>query len=168
MKFTPEGGHVEVSLASDDAKATLRVRDDGIGIDSDALPHVFEPFMQADATLDRSRGGLGLGLSGDSRDRRAAGSVQSASAGLGKGAEFTVTLPLDAALPTSDVEGPMRPPERRRVLVIEDSRDTAESLRQVLTLMGQEVHVASDGPTGIEMGRELRPHVVLCDIGLPG
>ncbi len=168
-KFTPRGGSVEVSLRREEAKVALRVRDNGVGIAPEDRARLFEPFAQAAQTLDRTRGGLGLGLAMvKGLVELHGGSVSVASAGRGAGAELTVRLPL--------ADGPVRsapvaqrlPARRRRVLVIEDNRDAADSLAEALELSGQDTQVAYDCPTGIAMARKFRPEIVLCDIGLPG
>lgn len=148
----------------------VRVQDDGRGIPAEILPRLFQPFAQADTTLDRQKGGLGLGLAlVKSLVEMHGGSVGVASDGPGKGATFTLTLPVEAAVPADAVQrgGQARTPVRR-VLVIEDNVDAAESLREVLELGGHEVEVAYRGPEGLEKARSFRPEVVLCDIGLPG
>jgi two-component system CheB/CheR fusion protein len=170
LKFTGRSGHVEVRLSRYQQEAVLSVRDDGAGIAPEMLPHLFTPFSQAPQTLDRSRGGLGLGLAmvkGLVELHR--GLVEVRSGGPGAGSTFTVRLPLQkpgarpaAAAATAKSRQP------RRVLVIEDNRDVADSLVDLLQLRGHEAHVAYDGPSGIERAREVRPDVVMCDIGLPG
>jgi two-component system CheB/CheR fusion protein len=173
-KFTPAGGKATVSVEANVGfqQAVIRVRDTGAGIAPDTLPCIFEPFTQADTTLDRSKGGLGLGLAlvkGLVEMHGGTGSVE--SEGVGKGAEFTVRLPLEsgmapsAAPPTS---GARQNGRTRRVLVIEDNVDAADSLREVLELAEHTVEVAYSGPAGIELARDFKPDVVLCDIGLPG
>jgi PAS domain S-box-containing protein len=171
-KFTPHGGKATVSVESDDARgeAVLTVRDTGSGIDPEMLPRVFQAFTQADTTLDRSKGGLGLGLAlVKGLVELHGGSVSAASAGPGKGAAFTVRLPLDETvaqvLDRCDAGGAV---VRCRVLVIEDNQDAADSLRDVLQLDGHVVEVAYTGREGIEKAHAFRPDVVLCDIGLPG
>jgi PAS domain S-box-containing protein len=168
LKFTPRGGRVELELREQQGSATLRVRDSGVGIAPEVIGRLFQPFSQAEQTLDRSRGGLGLGLAlVRGLAELHGGSAAAASDGLGRGSEFVVTLPLDAApQPAAPAPGP-RPLSWRRVLVIEDNVDAAESVKEVLELWGHEVRVAHDGPTGIEAARDFRPEFVLCDIGLP-
>ncbi|MBI5489716.1 MAG: response regulator [Deltaproteobacteria bacterium] len=172
VKFTPRGGRVLVSAAADRGagEAVLRVRDSGVGLEPDLLSRLFEPFTQADRTLDRTRRGLGLGLTlvkglvGLHR-----GKVGATSAGPGQGTEFTVRLPLVPDATCGPVPVPASVPcVRRRVLIVEDNVDAAETLRDVLRLGGHEVQIALDGPAGIAGVREFRPEVVLCDIGLPG
>ncbi len=171
-KFTQPGGKATLSVEGNVAlrQAVVHVRDTGVGIAPEMLPRVFEPFTQADATLDRREGGLGLGLAlVKGLVEMHGGTVSVASEGLGKGAEFTVRLPLEAAELPAAAQAPSaldRGP--RRVLVIEDNVDAAESLREVLELRAHAVEVAFSGTEGIEKARTFRPDVVLCDIGLPG
>jgi CheY-like chemotaxis protein len=137
------------------------------------LPRLFQPFMQADRTLDRSGGGLGLGLAlVKGLVELHGGEVSARSEGQGKGAEFTVHLPLDAvAAGGRNVRVPRRRSAREqppRVLVIEDDADVAEGLRAALEVERHDVRVAHDGHEGIARARELVPDIVLCDIGLPG
>lgn len=149
--------------------ALVRVRDDGPGIAPEILARLFEPFTQADDSLHRSRGGLGLGLSlVKGLLELHGGSVEARSEGQGRGAEFLLRLPLSPEPPSlpglSRIATRM---PRRRVLVVEDNVDAAETLRDVLLTWGHEVDVAHDGQEGIERARAFRPDVVLCDIGLP-
>jgi PAS domain S-box-containing protein len=176
IKFAGRGGRVRVEVTPDDpaGQVIIRVSDTGVGISPELLPRLFQPFMQAPTTLDRSRGGLGLGLSlVKGLVELHGGHVGARSDGPGLGAEFTVRLPL--VTPAAQPGAPAPPasrappgPPRRRVLVIEDNLDAAESLREVLELDAHEVAVAHDGPEGVAMARELRPEIILCDIGLPG
>ncbi|HET6414098.1 MAG TPA: CheR family methyltransferase [Anaeromyxobacter sp.] len=171
LKFTERGGSATVRVEEDESgrEATLRVLDTGAGIARAALPRVFEPFMQADTTLDRSKGGLGLGLSlVKGLVEMHGGTVSIHSEGEGRGTEVTVRLPLDAG--EKATSGPPRPSTRspRRVLVIEDNPDAASSVRDLLELTNHTVAVALSGREGIEKARTFKPDVVLCDIGLPG
>lgn len=170
-KFTPPDGRVTVSLHADEdsAMAEVRVTDTGLGLTPEVMSHLFEAFAQGDTTLDRTKGGLGLGLAlvkgiVELHD----GCVSAKSEGLGQGSEFAVRLPLDG---TDPVRGEPVPTSgsavRRRVLVIEDNQDAADSLRDALALEGHEVAVAYNGSDGLDKAREVRPDVVLCDIGLP-
>jgi two-component system CheB/CheR fusion protein len=168
-KFTPRGGRVSVRLGEDPAGfALLRIRDTGEGIDPEVLPRIFEPFSQADSTLARTRGGLGLGLAVvKGIIELHGGTVAASSAGRGAGTEMVVRLPRGMAIAP-------RPPSHAaaarpaRVLVVEDNVDAAETLREALELEGIEVVVAGDGAAGLREARRMRPDVVICDIGLPG
>ncbi len=182
-KFTPYGGHiwVAVELVTDGpetpTEVVVRVRDDGPGMAPEVLPRIFELFMQADRSYDRSGGGLGIGLTLVRRlVELHGGSVEAHSAGLGHGSEFVVRLPVLARANAGALEGATG--ERlthvpvavgpRRVLVVEDNVDTAESLAILLRLKGHEVQVAYDGPAALERARSFHPDVILLDIGLPG
>jgi signal transduction histidine kinase/ActR/RegA family two-component response regulator len=169
-KFTSAGGRVTVSAGPEAGRAVIRVADDGVGISPGLLPHVFEPFTQADSSLHRASGGLGLGLTlVKGLVEMHGGSVSAASDGPGKGAAITISLPLDA---TAAQVIPARPglggtAAHRRVLVIEDKQDAADTLRDVLELDEHVVEIAHSGRDGIEKARAFHPDVVLCDIGLP-
>ncbi|MGC4122451.1 MAG: PAS domain S-box protein [Myxococcales bacterium] len=173
-KFTPRDGRTTVSLEVDPGarQAIVRVRDTGAGIAPQVLPRLFEAFTQAETTLDRSKGGLGLGLAlVKGLIERHGGTVRGESEGLGKGATFSFALPLGAPTEPDRPRTPGRGADAAgptRVLVIEDNADSAESLREALGLGGHVVEVAPDGPTGLRKARAFRPDVVLCDIGLPG
>ncbi len=176
VKFTPSGGRVTVIVEASalDGEAIARVRDTGPGIAQEMLSRVFEPFVQVDATLDRTKGGLGLGLAlTKGLVEMHGGTASIESEGLGKGTELTVRFPLEkdriqAAAPLPVPEERQLRPARRRVLIIDDSVDTAESLREALELSEHCVEIAFSGPQGIEKARTFKPDVVLCDIGLPG
>ena len=170
-KFTPAGGQVTVTVEAFEGvgQALVRVRDTGIGIGPEMLPRVFEPFAQADTSLDRSRGGLGLGLAlVKALVEMHGGTATVSSEGLGKGAEFVLRLPLDGVQALEAAPPPIGAPRARRILVIEDNVDAANSLGDVLELLGHIVKVALTGPKGIEIARSFNPDIVLCDIGLPG
>jgi CheY-like chemotaxis protein len=173
VKFTPRGGTVSVRLSADAGRkqAVLAVRDSGIGIDPDLLPRLFEPFAQADRSLDRSKGGLGLGLAlVKGLAELHGGEAHAASGGPGQGAEFVVRLPMqpEPAALTGVPEAPTQAGKRLRVLVVEDNRDAADMLRLLLEINGYDAAVAYSGPGGVEAAKSWRPDVVLCDIGLPG
>lgn len=171
-KFTPRGGRTILSIeASAHGEAVVRVRDDGVGMSPETLARIFEPFVQAAQTLERTRGGLGLGLAlVKGLVEMHGGTVTAHSQGEGMGSELTVALPLQVPARLGPTAGAARSPRTpaQRVLVIEDNVDAAESLREVLALEGHEIFVARAGPEGLARARELEPHVVLCDIGLPG
>jgi signal transduction histidine kinase len=170
-KFTRRGDEVTLSLRVVDGQAEVVVRDTGAGIDPELLAHLFDPFVQGDRTLARTEGGLGLGLAlVKGLVELHGGSVRAESAGDGRGAEFVVRLPLVALLPAQDA-----PPGRfartnveHRVLVVDDNVDAADSLADLLRLLGHQVEVAYDGPTALGKVGASRPDVVFCDIGLPG
>ncbi|HEY6101447.1 MAG TPA: ATP-binding protein, partial [Anaeromyxobacter sp.] len=166
-KFTSGGDSVRLSLEAADGSAVLRVRDSGVGIDPAMIPRLFEAFSQADTTLNRRLGGLGLGLAlVKGLVATHGGTIDMSSGGKGTGAEVVVRLPL-AAAPARPEAAPPAAAHPRRILVIEDNLDAAESLKLALEIEGNEVAVAHDGPQGIEQARQLKPEVVLCDIGLP-
>jgi CheY-like chemotaxis protein len=164
---------VSSRLRVNSGRAVIRVRDTGIGIEPETLPRLFDSFTQADRTLDRRRGGLGLGLTVvKGLAELHGGEVEARSAGLGRGSEFTFRLPWppQPAAPPAPAAGRTKPALSgpRRILVVEDNPDAAESLRELLELFGHEAHVALTGPAGVEAARRLQPEVVLCDLGLPG
>jgi PAS domain S-box-containing protein len=169
-KFTPEGGRVKVSLRRERARAALEVADTGMGIDGETLRRLFVPFAQADRSLDRSRGGLGLGLAlVRTLVELHGGEVRAHSDGPGRGSRFVVELPLEGAVTAASEQPPRQAGGRgKRVLVIEDNRDAAETLAEALGFSGHEVEVAFDGAAGLARAREFHPEVILCDIGLPG
>jgi CheY-like chemotaxis protein len=170
-KFTDKGGHVWLTVALDDEQAVIRVRDTGIGIAAEHLPGLFEMFAQVDTSLERSRDGLGIGLTlVKTLVEMHGGTVVAHSEGLGRGSEFTVRLPvLTVALePVSPPAASARAPAvRRRILIVDDSEDGAESLSMLLQLAGHETHMAHDGRAAIEAAERLRPDAILLDIGLP-
>ena len=174
-KYTPEGGRIEVELASQDGEAVLVVRDNGVGMSSEMLTEAFELFRQGQQTLDRPQGGLGVGLTLVQRlVKLHGGSIQAHSAGANQGSEFTVRLPVE----DSSVQAPVSAPQalrealpaqgpRRRVLVVDDNDDAATALRLLLESEGHEVRTAADGVSGLASALEYRPDFVLLDIGLP-
>jgi len=169
LKFTNSGGHVAVRLERGDGKAVLRVRDDGAGMDAETLAKIFQPFMQADTTLARTQGGLGLGLAVvKSLVELHGGSVEARSSGVGRGAELAVSLPRAAAPDATAAGGLGGASGPRKVLVIEDNEDAATTLRDLLELRGHQVALARDGRSGVAAALADPPDVVLCDVGLPG
>ena len=172
-KFTRSGGRIEIEVAADLSRqeAVMQVRDTGIGVDPELLPRLFEPFTQADRSLDRRWGGLGLGLALVKRlVELHDGTVTAHSAGTEQGAEFTIRLPLqDEPMALSEFQpGPTKTTRHVRVLVVEDNRDSAESLRMLLSAQGYQVALAYTGVEGVEAARIDQPDVVICDVGLPG
>jgi PAS domain S-box-containing protein len=170
-KYTEPGGQVWVEIERIVDTAVIRVRDTGVGIAPELLRRVFDLFTQADKSYARTHGGLGIGLALVQRlVLLHGGEVEARSAGLGRGSEFEVRLPLSpgvlpAAVPAVSFNGIER---HRRVLIIEDDRDAAETLGEILALSGHEVALAFTGPQGLEKAYSFQPEVILCDIGLPG
>jgi CheY-like chemotaxis protein len=170
IKFSNPGGRVFVRVGTDAHRATVSVRDTGIGIAPELLPSIFDTFTQADHSLARSRGGLGLGLPlVKGLVEMHGGQVRALSPGLGKGTEVQFWLPLTARPRTPPRTPAAAVPAGRkvRVLIIEDSQDTARTLQVLLTRFGHEVTMAHSGPAGVAAARQGRPDVVLCDLGLP-
>jgi signal transduction histidine kinase len=173
-KFTNPGDQITVHLEADRdrQRAALTVRDTGIGIAPEHLPHIFDSFNQADRGLERERGGLGLGLAlVRGFVELHGGRVQAESAGLGQGAELTISLPL-----SKEPKSPVRTlpnvvsistGTHLRILIVEDNRDTAKTLLVLLKRYGHEVIMVHSGLSGVETARQWRPDVVLCDLGLP-
>lgn len=171
LKFTDAGGSVSVRLDADarSGQAILTLRDTGIGIEPQRLAHLFDTFAPADRSLARNQGGLGLGLAvAKGLIELHGGTLAATSEGLGKGTQFTLRLARSQA-PASKLETPAAasPPRPLRVAIVEDDPDTAESLCLLLRLLHHEVAVARTGERGVEVVREMKPDVVLCDIGLP-
>ena len=170
--YTKEGGHITLT-AQHDGKVTVTVKDNGVGIPPDMLPRIFDLFVQVDRTIDRSLGGLGIGLTLVKKIvEMHGGTVTAASEGTGKGSEFTVELPA-VAEPTKDLL-PSQPspaaqaPAGLHVLVADDNPDTAAGLTKLLQASGYRVTTAGDGLEALEAARAERPEVILMDIGLPG
>jgi PAS domain S-box-containing protein len=173
VKFTPRGGRIRLDLGTRGPEARLRVQDDGAGIPADLLPCLFDPFRQDKASVGRSGSGLGLGLAlAKGFVELHGGSIAARSDGPGRGAEFTITLPLAGPPGTpvpEDRQGARPDPGRpRRILVVEDLVDAAVTLKMVLELAGHTVAVAHDGTAALAGADSFGPDVVLCDIGLPG
>jgi CheY-like chemotaxis protein len=170
-RFTPKGGYIRLTVEREEAMAAIRVHDTGVGIPADLRPKVFDLFTQGDRSLDRTEGGLGIGLTiVDRLVKLHGGSVEALSEGSGLGSEFVVRLPLlavpaPASLPRA---AERRPASSRRVLVVDDNRDATETLELLLQLWGHEVQSALDGREAISRAVEFRPEIVLLDIGLPG
>jgi CheY-like chemotaxis protein/anti-sigma regulatory factor (Ser/Thr protein kinase) len=178
-KYSEPGTKIQVTAARTDGQVRLQVRDQGVGIAPEMLSSVFDLFVQQPQSLDRSKGGLGLGLAiVRSLTELHGGHVTATSAGPGKGSEFTVELPLAAgteAIVAVDAVAGGSPrvvsdwqvPSRRRILVVDDNQDAAQILAELLVQLGFEVHVAHDGPSALAAASSFRPHICLLDIGLP-
>jgi signal transduction histidine kinase len=178
-KYTKEGGSIAISLTTEEsagapAEAVIRVRDTGVGIAPELLPTMFELFRRADDSLGRSEGGLGIGLAlARGLVEMHGGRIEAFSEGPGKGSEFTVRLPRCSA---EVLESPPRPvaeqqcrdPKQLRVLVVDDSVDSAESMAIILEMSGHDVRKAHNGPDALRTASDYRPDVVLMDIGMPG
>jgi two-component system CheB/CheR fusion protein len=172
-KYTGPGGHVELEAVRRGDEAVVRVKDNGVGIAPELLPHVFEPFVQGQQGPDRQQGGLGIGLTlVRSLVGLHGGSVRASSAGPGLGSEFVVRLPLADTACTPTSAGSARPageaPPSRRVLVVDDNVDAAQSLAELLRQGGHDVRVAGRGPDALAVAAEFAPEAVFLDIGLPG
>ncbi|BBO31610.1 response regulator [Lacipirellula parvula] len=174
-KFTPPGGRVRVSASSDAAGdfATIVVSDTGIGLSPEVKSRLFEPFSQAEQGADRASGGLGLGLAlARNIAELHGGALDAESEGPGRGATFTLKLPLLAGEYVPEVEqkpvAPAAATGKLRILIVEDNADAARSLQVLLGLMGYEVNVVADGKAGIEAAKSRKPDVIMSDIGLPG
>jgi signal transduction histidine kinase/ActR/RegA family two-component response regulator len=172
-KYTGAGGYIELSaeLTIIGAPEVLvRVRDNGIGIDEETLPHIFELFMQGSSSLDRTQGGLGIGLT---LVRRIiilhGGMVTTSSEGLGHGTEFVVRLPARPESETAHEHPPKAISQRgsNRILVVDDSVDTVRAMEVILRLQGYQVVTATNGAVAIQTAIEFRPEIVILDIGLP-
>lgn len=170
VKFTPPGGSATVSLIVEGQSVTLRIADSGVGMEASELQDLFEPFTQGAQALDREKGGLGLGLSlVKGIITRHSGQVAAGSAGKHKGTVIQVVLPLARKLAAEAPDG-ARPTvrERERILLIEDDNDAAQTMKALLELLDNEVHLASTGPEGLNKAVALMPTLIICDIGLPG
>lgn len=170
IKYTVDGAVIHVKLAAQDGEAVLSITDDGLGIAPDLLPQIFEPFVQGERTLDRSQGGLGVGLTLVRRlVELHGGSVAAFSEGAGRGSTFTIRLPsitpprAKPASPAMQLKG-----KPRRVLLIEDNRDARETFRMMLELAGHEVMEAEEGRRGLELLKTELPDIAVIDVGLPG
>jgi two-component system CheB/CheR fusion protein len=175
-KYTPEGGRIWLTAEKVGGESVVRVRDTGMGIPPEMLPKVFDLFTQAERTLDRAEGGLGLGLTLVRRlTEMHNGVVQAFSAGPGEGSEFVVRLPLLPDMPPPVASAPEPDSGKRataslrhRILVVDDNRDSADSLAMLLRLVGHDVRTVHDGRQALVVAATYRPDLVLLDIGLPG
>jgi len=172
-KYTEKGGEIWVTTVSDGDRIKIRVRDSGVGIPANMLRAIFDLFMQVDHSLDRSQGGLGIGLTlVRSLVQMHGGEVEAFSPGANQGSEFVVTLPrlkVIAAEPSSDrnFEQP-EAPQNCRVLVVDDNIDSAQSLSMLLQLRGHSTSMAHNGLAALDSAEQFRPDLILLDIGLPG
>ena len=169
-KYTPDGGRIDVTLRPEDGNAVIAVRDNGRGIPADMLQSIFDLFVQSDNTLDRSEGGMGVGLTlARSLVQLHGGTIVAHSPGPDRGSEFVITLPLAReAAPTAPRPAATIRPPGVRVLIVEDNADSRKMLKALLELDGFKVDVAKDGIEGLEAIRRQRPDVAVIDIGLPG
>ena len=174
MKYTQDGGCIWLTVERSEQDVVLHVRDTGIGIEPELLPRVFDLFTQGERGLERSQGGLGIGLTMvQSLVEMHGGSVIAQSDGHGRGSEFVVRLPVLPQVPefrthTQKATGQSGNSPSRRVLVVDDSIDAAQSMAALLQLQGHEARVAFDGKGAIEIAARFYPQVVLLDIGMPG
>lgn len=176
IKYTPSGGRIELSITCETNEALLRIRDSGEGIEPSLLLRLFDLFTQADRTLDRAKGGLGIGLSlVKSLVELHGGHVEVSSSGINQGSEFVVRLPLlpSTVLPAEANPAPPATPATpalasRRVLVVDDNPDVAQSFTMLLEVMGYNVAIATDGPSALDMISKYQPEIIFLDIGLPG
>jgi CheY-like chemotaxis protein len=171
-KYTPEGGAISLSVTPGPDDIHVSVRDTGVGIPREMLAHVFEMFAQVERPLEREQdGGLGIGLTLVKRlVEMHGGQVEAASEGAGRGSEFVVRLPR-AVRPTAAAPRPngasVKKGTRRRILVADDNRESADSLGLMLELMGNEVHIARDGDEAVRLAEVVHPEVAVLDIGMP-
>jgi len=173
-KYTPKRGHIALVAERANAEVIIRVRDDGIGIAPEFLPFVFDFFTQADRSLDRAQGGLGIGLTlVKTLVEMHGGSVQASSAGLSQGSEFVVRLPALDALQANGkkpgdqhIQAENRP--ARRVLIVDDNQDATQTLATLMKMWNYEVQIAHDGLSALSIAKTFQPDVAFLDVGLPG
>ena len=170
-KFTNHGGRLRVAVQLVGAEAVVSVKDNGIGIPTHMLQQVFEMFTQVESNLERSQGGLGIGLSIVQRlVQMHSGSIEARSDGFGSGSEFVVRLPVALSLVGNQLVGeasPTRPTAGLRILVADDNVDSAEILAMLLTLQGYDTKTTHDGAAALDLAATFRPDVILLDIGMP-
>ncbi|MGV7207311.1 response regulator [Oxalobacteraceae bacterium A2-2] len=170
LKYTPAGGRIEVRTWTENDDVVLCVRDSGVGITADLLPHVFDVFVQGSSTLDRSQGGLGIGLSLVRRlTELHGGAVQAESRGPGGGSTFTLRLPrIEHAAPAIPAAAPEARHGKPSIVLIEDNDDGRDMMAMMLGCYGYEVKQAADGLAGVALAHSFQPGLALVDIGLPG
>jgi CheY-like chemotaxis protein len=171
-KFTDKGGCIWLTVEQEGQQAVIRVRDSGIGVTTEQRHRIFDMFVQVDTSLERSVSGLGIGLSlVKNLVEMHGGTVEVHSAGLGQGSEFVVRLPITFETPKLQPPEPITsqptPTTARRILVVDDNRDSAKSLALLLKLTGNETQTAFDGLQAVELAETFKPDLVLMDIGLP-
>jgi CheY-like chemotaxis protein/anti-sigma regulatory factor (Ser/Thr protein kinase) len=172
-KYTEPGGRIGVTARQQNGQVEVRVRDTGIGIPPESLPHIFDMFTQVDASLERAQGGLGIGLTLVRRlVEMHGGTVVAESAGKGKGSEFIVRLPASSALvptskPSSPAGGKCPALPKRKILVVDDNKDAADTMGMILKMLGNEVRTVYDGRAALEAVETFGPSLLLLDIGLP-
>ncbi len=172
-KFSDRGGHIWLTVERQDGEFVIGVKDAGIGIAPAALPKIFDMFVQADSTLERSQGGLGIGLTLAKRlVEMHAGRIEARSAGLGTGSEFVVRLPAALSVPRSagrgtDASGANAAVPSRRILIADDNDDSVTTLEMLLTALGNDVRTARDGQEAVDVARQFEPEMVVMDIGMP-
>jgi len=169
VKFSPAGSRIRLKTYASEKNAVIEVQDFGRGIRAEVLPHVFDLFAQGHSTLDRRSGGLGIGLSVCKRlVEMHGGTITAHSEGEGKGANFKITLPLAQTPPVdSAYPAPLPMNDRKRVLIVDDNEDAAESVAMLLEMGGHQTKVAYHGQKAIEVWQSFAPDVALLDIGLP-
>jgi CheY-like chemotaxis protein/two-component sensor histidine kinase len=171
-KYTNRGGHIWLTAECQGSDVVVSVKDNGIGIAADQLPRIFEMFSQVNRSLEKSQGGLGIGLTLVKRlVEMHGGKIEAKSKGPGKGSEFVVRLPVvveaNELRGSSGEEEPPVPKESLRILIVDDNRDGADSLAMMLKVMGNDTRTAYDGEEAVTASREFQPEVVLLDLGLP-
>lgn len=168
LKFTPAGGKTTLKVTESAEEAIFSIQDTGVGISPEILPKIFEPFVQSEQTLDRSLGGLGLGLALVKGLVEQHGGSIVVNSELGKGTNFVIKLPIErrGAQRTAVVEPKLG--YSKRILLIEDHEDSASSMKDLLEIYKHTVEVAFSGPEGLQKIKSFHPDLVICDIGLPG
>ena len=167
-KYSERGGLIRIAATVEDDEVTVAIADQGVGIATEMLPHVFEMFSQVSQSISRSQGGLGIGLAlVRGLVELHGGRVTAESGGLAQGSRFTVTLPVAAASRSASAPAAAGARATRRVLVVDDNRDHVESLAQLLRAHGHDVRTAYDGATALAEAGRFRPHAVLLDLGMP-
>jgi PAS domain S-box-containing protein len=175
-KYTDDGGHIQLDATLDGAHVAIRVRDTGLGVAPNLLPHIFDLFTQADRSLDRAEGGLGIGLTLVKRlVEMHGGTVEAHSEGLGRGAEFIVRLPVVSSegipvserVPKADTFSEDRSQRSLRILIVDDNADAADSIAMLLSMEGHQTRTVNTARAALLAAPEFKPEVVLLDIGLP-